>query len=416
MSEAFESAESFPPAELLRSAAPLDPTAPFESTATFMATGVPLPRYGSAALADLIPSVLASLATPGFVDVLGLAPAPAACVLLVDGMGAELIRTHAKDAPVLCEALAAPSGRDLTAGFPSTTAASIASIGTGLPPGLHGIVGYQVAVPELGKLMNSLRWDPGVDPLVWQPRPTAFETAVAAGVEVQQVGKRMFKGGGLDRAVLRGARFVGADTFGEVAAGALAGLRSVIEAKRPGLIYAYVADLDLTGHGHGVRSQAWQLQLQLVDRLVEQIASLLPAGVQFYVTADHGMVDIPVHRRIDVDLDDELRSGLTLLGGEARARYLYVRDGGLDDVLATWRGRFGSDAVICTRDEAIDAGWFGPVADYVRPRIGDVVVASMTDLAMVATHHQPNEAKLVGHHGSLTAAEQLVPLAVFGGS
>jgi predicted AlkP superfamily pyrophosphatase or phosphodiesterase len=389
----------------------------FESVSvdSFEPGAVPLPRYGSAALADLIPSVLASLGTPGFVDVLGLVPAQAACVLLVDGMGSELIRAYPNDAPVLCEGLAA-SGRDLTAGFPSTTAASIASIGTGLPPGLHGIVGYQVAVPETGKLMNSLRWDPAVDPQVWQPKPTAFERAAAAGVEVQQVGKRMFKGGGLDRAVLRGARFVGADTFGEIAAGALAGLRTALEARQPGLIYAYVADLDWTGHGHGVGSQAWRLQLQLVDRLVEQFATLLPAGVQFYVTADHGMIDIPVHRRIDVDLDDDLKSGLAVLGGEARARYLYVRDGALDDVLATWRERFGADAVVCTRDEAIDAGWFGDVADYVRPRIGDVVVASMTDLAMVATHHQPNEGKMVGHHGSLTLAEQLVPLAIYGRS
>jgi len=373
---------------------------------------VPLPRYGSGALSDLIPSVLASMGVDGFPNVLGLEPASATCVLLVDGLGSELIRSHAADAPVLFDALS--TGRDLTAGFPSTTAASIASIGTGLTPGSHGIVGYTVAIPGAGKLMNSLRWDPAVDPAVWQPETTAFEAAAAAGVEVQQVGKRMFKGGGLDRAVLRGAQFVGADTLGEVAAGALAGLSTLVAEHRPGLVYAYVADLDWTGHGHGVGSQAWQLQLQLIDRLVEQIVARLPAGTRFYVTADHGMVDIPVQRRVDVDLDEELRSGLALLGGEARARYLYVLDGALPDVLDTWRGRFGADAVICERDEAIDAGWFGTVADRVRPRIGDVIVASMTDLAMVATHHQPHEGKMVGHHGSLTPAEQLVPLAVFG--
>ena len=138
--------------------------------------------------------------------------------------------------------------------------------------------------------------------------------------------------------------------------------------------------------------------------------------MRFYVTADHGMIDVPVGRRVDVDLDAELRSGVALLGGEARARYLYLTDGALDDVLDTWRGRFGAEAVVCTRDEAIDAGWFGPVvADRVRPRIGDVIVAPMSDLALIATHHQPNESKLIGHHGSLTPAEQLVPLAVFDG-
>jgi hypothetical protein len=120
----------------------------------FHPASAPLPRYGSAALADLTPSVLASLSAPGFTNVLGLPSTPAACVLLVDGLGAELIRAHADDAPLLHAALQA--GRDLTSGFPSTTAASIASIGTGRAPGSHGIVGYQVAIPGAGKLMSSL--------------------------------------------------------------------------------------------------------------------------------------------------------------------------------------------------------------------------------------------------------------------
>lgn len=349
---------------------------------------------------------------PGFTNVLALPASSATCVLLVDGLGAELVRAHPDDAPFMHAALAA--GRDLTTGFPSTTAASIGSIGTGQPPGAHGVVGYTVAIPGAGKLMNSLKWDPSVDPVEWQPAPTAFERAAEHGVEVLQVGKRSFEGGGLDRAVLRGARFVGADTFGEVAGHVLDCLRELLAQRRPGFIYGYVADLDLTGHAQGVASTAWRLQLQLVDRLVEQIASRLSAGARFYVTGDHGMVDIPVERRVDVDLDLSLRDGVELLGGEARARYLYVRDGALDDVLATWRSRLGDDAVVCTRDEAVEAGWFGPVRDAVRPRIGDVIVASMTDLAFVATHHQPHESRLIGHHGSLTPAEQLVPLLEFG--
>ena len=372
----------------------------------------PPPRYGSASIADLTPSALAAMRVPGFSNVLALPASSATCVLLVDGLGAELVRAHPEDAPFMHAALAA--GRDLTTGFPSTTAASIGSIGTGQPPGAHGVVGYTVAIPGAGKLMNSLKWDPSVDPVEWQPAPTAFERAAEHGVEVLQVGKRSFEGGGLDRAVLRGARFVGADTFGEVAGHVLDCLRESVAQRRPAFIYAYVADLDLTGHGQGVASTAWRLQLQFVDRLVEQMASRLPAGARLYVTGDHGMVDIPVERRVDVDLDSSLRDGVELLGGEARARYLYVRDGALDDVLATWGSRFGDDAVVCTRDDAIEAGWFGPVRDAVRPRIGDVIVASMTDLALVATRHQPHESRLIGHHGSLTPAEQLVPLLEFG--
>lgn len=374
---------------------------------------VPIPQYGSAALADLVPSVLASLGTPGFVDVLGLPPAAAACVLLIDGLGATALRAHPGDAPVLHAALTG-AGRDLTAGFPSTTAASIASIGTGKPPGAHGIVGYQVAIPGTGRLMNQLRWDPQIDPAEWQPQPTALERAAATGTTIELVSKREFEASGLSRAVLRGGRFVGADVFGEVAADALDALSATVRHRRPGFVYAYISDLDWTGHGHGVGSQAWRFQLQLIDRLVEQIASRLPAGARLYVTADHGMVDVPVERRIDVDSDPELSAGLQLLGGEARARYLYVVPGAVGDVVATWRARLAGEAVVCTRDEAIEAGWFGPVADWVRPRIGDVVVAVLSDAALVATRRHPPESRLIGHHGSMTPAEQLVPLAPFG--
>lgn len=375
-------------------------------------SSVPLPRYGSGALCDLVPSALASVGTAGFENVLALEPAAAVAVLLVDGLGATALRAHAADAPLLNAALVG-RGRDLTAGFPSTTAASIASIGTGRPPGAHGIVGYQVAIPGGNRLMNSLRWDPQIEPTQWQPGATAFERATAAGTSVVLVAKREFEGSGLSRAALRGGRFVGADVFGEVAADTVDALHAALDARQPGFVYAYVADLDWTGHGHGVGSQAWRLQLQLVDRLVEQITERLPAGARLYVTADHGMVDVPVERRIDVDTDAELIAGIDLLGGEARARYLYVRPGAVDDVMAVWRARLDGEAVVCTRDEAIAAGWFGPVADWARARIGDIIVAALSDQALVATRRHPAEARLVGHHGSVTAAEQLVPLAPF---
>jgi len=126
---------------------------------------VPIPRYGTGSLADLVPSVLSSIGTPTFTNVLSLVPATAACILLIDGLGAELVRAHSADAPLLHAALVGGSGRDLTSGFPSTTAVSIASIGTGLPPGAHGILGYQVAIPGTARLMNSLRWDSEVDPV-----------------------------------------------------------------------------------------------------------------------------------------------------------------------------------------------------------------------------------------------------------
>jgi broad specificity phosphatase PhoE len=63
------------------------------------------------------------------------------------------------------------------------------------------------------------------------------------------------------------------------------------------------------------------------------------------------------------------------------------------------------------KGEAIAEGWFGPrVLDRVRPWIGDVVAAARGPVGVFQREVDPGQARLVGHHGSVTAAERLVPL------
>ena len=370
---------------------------------------VPVPAYGAAALADLTPSVGALLGVPDCRDVLGLGersgPVRRVCVLLVDGLGWELLAAHPEEAPFLTALRG--SGRAITAGFPSTTATSLGSLGTGLPPGAHGVLGYLVAVPGTGRLMNSLRWDPEVDPLTWQPHPTVFERAAAAGVAVRHVGPGFHHGTGLTTAVFRGADYRPADSPGEVAA--VAGLAAG-DADRT-LVYAYHGDLDRAGHVHGCNSAAWRYQLRHVDLLARTLAEALPPDALLVVTADHGMVDIAPERRVDVDRVPALREGVALLGGEARARHVYTRPGAADDVLAAWTALLGDRMWVASREEAVAQGWFGPdVPAEVAPRIGDVVAAAYGDVAVVAGDAEPLESALTGLHGSMTSAEQHVPL------
>jgi len=57
-------------------------------------------------------------------------------------------------------------------------------------------------------------------------------------------------------------------------------------------------------------------------------------------------------------------------------------------------------------------GWFGDVAPNVMPRLGDVLVASRGDHAVIASQAFSYEATLIGLHGSLTPDEMLIPLVV----
>jgi Type I phosphodiesterase / nucleotide pyrophosphatase len=367
-------------------------------------TSATVPDYGEGTLSDLANSLLASLGVGDAANPLGLAPTRRACLLIVDGLGWELLRAHQAAAPFLSELTF--NGRALTAGFPATTVTSLSSLGTGLPPGRHGMLGYQVAVPGQDRLLNGLRWDEQVDPVSWQPAPTIYQRAAAADIAAFRVAARGLEKTGFSLAAMRGATYRPADSMGALVAQASWALADSDRA----LVTVYHPDLDGTGHVFGSQSEAWSYQLAHVDKMAEQLASSLPAGTALYVTADHGMVDAAPDDKIDVDLVPGLRDGVALLGGEPRARHVYAVPGAAHDVLATWQGVLGARAWVASRDEAIEAGWFGPVEPRFVPRIGDVVAAPAGPWALVATKAEPLESSLVGMHGSLTPGDQFVPL------
>ncbi|MFE2209437.1 alkaline phosphatase family protein [Streptomyces rubiginosohelvolus] len=373
----------------------------------------PVPEYGSGSLADLLPTLAAGLEVPGFTAAIPeLTPADRNCVFLIDGLGWEQIKAHPDEAPFLHSLLPTSrggTGRPLTAGFPSTTATSLASVGTGLPPGEHGLPGYTARNPRTGELMNQLRWKPWTEPKAWQPYPTVFQLADAVGVHTAQVSAPMFEQTPLTKIALSGGSFLGrlsGEDRMDVAAQRLAeGDRS--------LVYTYYSEVDGKGHRFGTDSDAWRGQLMYVDGLARRLAEQLPPRSALYITADHGMIDIPFDEqsRIDFDEDWELSAGVALLGGEGRARHVYAVPGAQADVLAVWREVLGEQFWIASRDEAIAAGWFGPTVDErVYGRIGDVVAAAHDDVIITASVNEPHESAMAGVHGSLTPVEQLVPL------
>jgi hypothetical protein len=371
-----------------------------------------VPRYGEASLSDVLPSVLASLGVRGERNPLELTDTARVVVLLVDGMGSELLRHHPDAAPFLSSL----SGRVLTAGFPSTTVTSLSSFGTGVPPGAHAMTGYSSWVEEVGDSVNWLAWRPvgqGGDlrealvPEDVQPTPTAFERAVDAGIAVTMAAPAHFERSGLTRAVLRGARYAGSVSWGDT----LAQAADAVDRGNRSLVYCYLSELDLIGHVRGAETDAWLAQLRLVDAFVEQLAARLPTDARLLVTADHGMVTVSPEGRIDLDDSRVLSAGVVALGGEPRARHVHTRAGAADDVLATWRAELGDRMWIGSRGDAVSAGLFGPqVSPAALRRIGDVVAIAQGDVAIVQRTKESMLSSLPGQHGALTDDELLVPL------
>lgn len=362
------------------------------------------PRYDNEGLASVLPSVARSLAPKHFAgEGRKLPNAAGAIVVLADGLGARLLRKAAADAPFLAAQFSRM--QTLTSGFPTTTATSMGTFGTGLPPGAHGLAGYQVLDPAAGRLFNELNWGGGPNPQQWQPHPTVFQRADAAGLRPAIIGPDYFDGSGLTNAALRGGVVYGAEELDDRVDAAQAALR-----RGHRFVYLYWGEIDKAGHVYGVGSEQWRRELQAFDRAFERLARYRGEGVSLTLTADHGMVDVPLDARIDIAKTPHLRDGVALVGGEMRALHLYTEPGASADVLATWRAELGGDGHVLTREELADSGWVGMLGDNTLKRFGDVVVSVSAAKGYVDTRTMSKQVlALVGQHGAMTPVEMDVP-------
>jgi hypothetical protein len=367
-------------------------------------------RQGRArSLADLLPAVGRVLDVPGGNDPDSWLAGPLAgvrhvIVLLVDGLGADQLDQHADLAPCLT---GLPELGPLAAPFPSTTCVSLTSLGTGLPPGMHGIVGTSFRLDD-GTVLAPLGWGEQPNPIATQPEPTWLERASDAGLVVVSAAPAAHRNSGLTRAALRGGAYPGAETAADrerVAADAIARARA--EGRRS-LTYAYWPDLDKAGHVHGVASEPYRTALRVADELVAALAALAGADTALLVTADHGLVDVPDGRRFDLEATPRLRDGVEIILGEPRVRHVYARPGHAGEVRAAWQELLGPAADVLDRAGA--AALMGPVDDWHLDRIGDVVAIAREDWALVSDRVDRIVSSLRGQHGGLTDGEVLVPL------
>lgn len=379
---------------------------------------VPTPDYAGPLLSDVIPAAALAVGGEHVLDAEAVARAqriaPAASartavVVLIDGLGARLLRRRAAHAPFLRSLL--PDAQQLSAGFPSTTANSLSSLATGLLPGAHGVMGYTLLDPESGEVINQLIGSDHVDGRIWVPDATLFDRLIAGGIDAVNLGEPKFDGRGLNRGSMRGARFRGSRTLDERVDHALEELRA------PGsrVVYLYWGALDKNGHIHGVDSWEWIEELEQVDGSMRRLADALPGDAVLTITADHGMIDVPHDTRLDLALHPEHCGLLRAVGGEPRATHLYARPGAEADALAAFRTLVGDRGTVLTRTQAVAAGLFGPVRDRNLPRIGDLIVIGEAGFGIVdSSADSPAALALLGHHGGVTPDELEIPLLTAG--
>jgi predicted AlkP superfamily pyrophosphatase or phosphodiesterase len=359
------------------------------------------PEYGGGCVTNIIPALLGpggTAALPAFFPAVARG-ARQVVLLVIDGLGWHQLQDRIQRNPACVPTLAAMQGGSITTIAPTTTVTALTSIATGVAPGEHGLIGYRIDFA--GRVVQMLRWadDRGdarrrLTPRDVQPCPPFM------GGSIPVLSKAEFDGTAFTEAHLRDQKM-----FSWRAASSMAVEVRTLLSRGEKFVYCYYDGVDKIAHERGF-GEFYDAELLAADRLVADIATSLPKDAVLLVTADHGQVMVGSNT---MQLAPDVTRHLSHQSGEGRFRWLHVNSSRVDEVVAAARSQHGDVAWVMTRDEMIDAGYFGPrVTDVVRRRMGDVAVMAKADVSF----DDPADKtyfELQCRHGSMTSAEIDVP-------
>jgi len=357
-----------------------------------------VPDYGGACLSNVVTTLLErpDPAPPWF-------PATAldadqVVLLALDGVGWEQLQTRRHLAPTL----SAMEGGPIATVLPTTTATALTSLAPGTPPGEHGIVSYRIHVH--GEVLNILRWATAAGDARQTIPPQKIQSQLPfLGHRPPVVTRAEFARSGFTLAHLDGTRFTGYRMTSTLVAEVGRCMRS----SEP-FVYAYYDGVDKVSHEYGLGAH-YDAEVAAVDRLVGDLLQVAPRDTAVIVVSDHGQVEVGPNV---IPLAQEVAAHVSLQSGEGRFRWLHARPGHGTALLEAATAAHSDHAWVYTRDQVVEAGWFGPqVTADAAARLGDVALVARDDVAFTEpTDTGPYE--LIGRHGSATAAEMYVPLLV----
>ncbi len=324
-------------------------------------------------------------------------------LLVLDGLGWDQLRSRVDLAPTLAGAEGIE--RAITSVAPTTTACALTSITTGRPPSDHGLLGYRLALGD--QILNVLRWTRGsgvardVRREVPAHRLQPYPPFPGASGTVPVVSKHEFGGTGFTAAHLGDSPLHGYRVLSSLPVE----VGRLLDQGAP-LVYAYYDGIDKVAHSSGL-GELYDAELVAVDRLVGDLVEHLPPGAVLLVTADHGQID--VGPRVEL-LGREVMASVAFLSGEGRFRWVHARPGAAGDLEQSLAERYGDTTWVMSRDRVVDEDLFGgPLRHELLDRLGDVALLPHAPIAFVDPA-DTGESRLQSRHGSLTAAELLVPL------
>ncbi len=317
----------------------------------------------------------------------------------------------------------------LTSQFPSTTAAHVTTIHTGLPVGQSGVHEWYYYEPAVDQIIAPLLFSSagtkdrdnlrptGIAPAVLYPKGIFYPELKSMGVDSFNFGLRDYTPSTYSNIVMQGSEMRSFKTLSE----AFVNVGLLLEnQKRPTYIHLYFDKIDALGHEYGPTAPQTEAEIETFLLMMEHYFDRIFKGknrILFLMTADHGMCEVNPQTTTYLNTDPRFagferflktnRKGKLLVpAGSTRDMFLYIKEEMLDEAKSFLEKRLEGKADIVKTESLISQGYFGTdISSRFRERVGNLIILSYRYESVWWYEKDKFEQKYYGHHGGLTPQE-----------
>lgn len=406
------------------------------------------PRYESYCFSNIPSAVLYLFGLKennplsGILNKTGITPADSKKVVLflIDGFGYKQWLKYADKYEFLKRFTEKGIVAPMTTVFPSTTAATLTTIHSGLTPQEHGLPEWRVYFDELDKIIVTLPFtslgedgrdkllDAGVNPKILFDGKTIYEILSKSKIPSFTFIRDTYAKSAYSKTVHQGSEIISFINSSDL----LVNLRKkMAEVPTPAYFYVYWDAIDSISHTYGPQTEQYLAELNgffylLQEEFIQKIGKNLIGEISILITADHGQITVDPKQTIYLNQYSEVvdnfqvgPSGNRILPwGSPRDVFLAVKPEKLNQVFEFLAKTLQSRAVVIKIKKALKEGLFGQgdLHKKFRSRIGNILILPCGNSMVWYKHFKNEKFSLLGMHGGLSSDEMLIPFAVAKGS
>ncbi len=362
---------------------------------------------GAESMADMEP-------TRHLMELIG--PAEHIVFVLLDGMGMNIVRPLKSNSFIRSHLIG-----QILAPCPSTTACALTSIATGDWPARHGVTGWFTYLPQHGLTITTL---PFVERFSQQPlaaRGMTVQSVLPLAAFYPRMTRRTLTLMPAPICNTTYAVYSRGDTpaagYSSVPDSVSQVVAEVNAAREPTYTHLYIPDVDTACHHRGVGNPSVMTLMNMLDDQLARLAEETNGKARIVISADHGLIDVPITDHMSMFPDDPLLKLLEApASGDARLPVFHVRPGKTEDFEEGFHQRFGHSMLLLASEEAAQMNLFGPgeMSAISRRRFGDFIGIAHRAATLHyvlpspsgAAHREP----YLAQHAGLSPDEMEIPL------